>query len=49
MKEYLVFFRMVEGQNESQREIWGDSNMAHKSVVWGGSLRHTDATLRGTQ
>lgn len=33
--------------NESRRGIFRDSNMANKSVVWSGSLRHTDASLRG--
>lgn len=34
MKENLVFSRAVEGGDESQRGIFGNSNMANKSVVW---------------
>lgn len=43
------FLQSGWGGNESQRGIFRDSNMANKSVVWSGSLRHTDATLRSTK
>lgn len=42
----LVFYRAVE-REMNHREESRDSNRANKSVVWSGSLRHTDATLRG--
>lgn len=48
MKEFS-FLKSGWGGNESQRGIFRDSNMANKSMVWSGSLRHTDATFGGTK